>query len=156
VVDYLTYTPNVGHRGVLVMFGKQHGVVVYLVVLLAVTLSWVGLASAQQQAASAPAASPLVHILQAKGILTAEEVAQINQASSASDADQRLAKLLLSKGVISQTDYNQMMGTPAVVNASAGASTNASMIPTVLPRSRRRGHPLRPCSILQRGFRRPG
>jgi hypothetical protein len=113
------------------MFGKQHGVVVYLVVLLAVTLAWVGLASAQQQATPAPAASPLVHILQAKGILTPEEVAQINQASSASDADQRLAKLLLSKGVISQTDYNQMMGTPAVVNASAGSSTNASMIPTV-------------------------
>ncbi|HTA58361.1 MAG TPA: hypothetical protein VK805_09420 [Candidatus Baltobacteraceae bacterium] len=113
------------------MFGKQHGVVVYLAVLLAVTLAWAGLASAQQQTTSAPAVSPLVHILQAKGILTPEEVAQINQASSASDADQRLAKLLLSKGVISQTDYNQMMGTPAVVNASAGSSTNASMIPTV-------------------------
>lgn len=113
------------------MFGKQRGVVVYLVMLLAVTLAWAGLASAQQQATPAPAASPLVRILQSKGILTPEEVAQINQASSASDADQRLAKLLLSKGVISQTDYNQMMGTPAVVNASAGSSTNASVIPTV-------------------------
>jgi hypothetical protein len=113
------------------MFGKQHWVVVYLVVLLAVTLAWAGLASAQQQATTAPASSPLVRVLQSKGILTAEEVAQINQASSAGDADQRLAKLLLSKGVISQADYNQMMGTPAVVNASATSSTNASMIPTV-------------------------
>jgi len=75
------------------MFGKQRGAVVYLVVLLAVTLAWTGFASAQQQATSAPAASPLVRVLQAKGILTPEEVAQINQASSASDADQRLAKL---------------------------------------------------------------
>jgi len=113
------------------MFGKQHGVVVYLAVFFAVTLPWVGPASAQQQAATPPAASPLVHILQAKGILTAEEVAQINQASSASDADQRLAKLLLSKGVISQTDYNQMMGAPGIVNASASSSTPASVIPTV-------------------------
>ena len=60
MVDYLTYTQNVGHRGVFVMFGKQHGVVVYLAVLLAVTLAWAGLASAQQQTTSAPAVSPLV------------------------------------------------------------------------------------------------
>jgi len=113
------------------MFGKQRGAVGYLVVLLAVTLAWTGFASAQQQATSAPAASPLVRVLQAKGILTPEEVAQINQASSASDADQRLAKLLLSKGVISQTDYNQMMGAPGIVNASASTSAPATMIPTV-------------------------
>lgn len=113
------------------MFGKRYGVVVYLAVLLAVTLTWAGLASAQQQATSAPAASPLVHILQAKGILTPEEVAQINQASSASDADQRLAKLLLSKGVISQTDYNQMTGAPGIVNASASSSAPTSVVPTV-------------------------
>src|SRR5437899_3011184 len=113
------------------MFGKQRGAVVYLVVLLAVTLAWTGFASAQQQATSAPAVSPLVRVLQAKGILTPEEVAQINQASSASDADQRLAKLLLSKGVISQTDYNQMMGAPGIVNASASTSAPATVIPTV-------------------------
>jgi hypothetical protein len=131
VVDYLTYILFVGHRGVFVMFGKQRGVVVYLVVLLAVTFAWTGLASAQQQTTSTPAASPLVRVLQAKGILTPEEVSQINQASSASDADQRLAKLLLSKGVISQTDYNQMMGSPGIVNASASTSAPATVIPTV-------------------------
>jgi hypothetical protein len=113
------------------MFGKLRGVVVYLVVLLAVTLAWSGSVAAQQQAASPQAASPLVRVLQAKGILSPEEVAQINQASSSSDADQRLAKLLLSKGVISQTDYNQMMGAPGIVNASASSSTGANMIPTV-------------------------
>ncbi|HET7108952.1 MAG TPA: hypothetical protein VFI38_19215 [Candidatus Acidoferrum sp.] len=113
------------------MFGKQRGAVVCLVVLLAITLAWTGLASAQQPATNAPVAGPLVRILQAKGILTPEEVAQISQASSPTDADQRLAKLLLSKGVISQTDYNQMMGTPAVVNASASTSAPAAVIPTV-------------------------
>jgi hypothetical protein len=113
------------------MFGKQCGAVVYLVVFLAVFLACSGHVAAQQQAANPQAASPLVRVLQAKGILTPEEAAQINQASSASDADQRLAKLLLSKGVISQADYNQMMGAPGIMNASASNSAPASMIPAV-------------------------
>jgi hypothetical protein len=87
--------------------------------------------AAQQQAGNSQAASPLVRLLQAKGILTSEEAAQINQASSASDADQRLAKLLLSKGVISQADYNQMMGAPGIMNASASNSAPATMVPAV-------------------------
>jgi hypothetical protein len=113
------------------MFGKQRGAVVYLAVLLVVTLAWSGIAIAQQQASTPPAVSPLVRILQSKGILTPQEAAQINQASSASDADQRLARLLLSKGVISQSDYNQMVAAPGIVNASASNSAPASMIPAV-------------------------
>jgi len=113
------------------MFGKQRGVVVSLVVLLAISLACSGLAAAQQPTGNSPAASPLVRVLQAKGILTPEEAAQINQASSASDADQRLAKLLLNKGIISQADYNQMMGAPGIMNASATNSAPASMIPAV-------------------------
>jgi hypothetical protein len=114
------------------MFGKQRGVVVSLVVLLVASLACSGLSAAQQQTANSQAASPLVRVLQAKGILTPEEVAQINQASSASDADQRLAQLLVSKGVISQSDYNQMMGAPGIVNASAtNSAAAASMIPAV-------------------------
>jgi hypothetical protein len=113
------------------MFGKKRGAVVYLAVLLVASLAWSGLAVAQQQAANPPAVSPLVRVLQAKGILTPQEAAQISQASSASDADQRLAKLLLSKGVISQTDYNQMMGAPGIMNASASNSAPAAMVPAV-------------------------
>ncbi|HTB93808.1 MAG TPA: hypothetical protein VK728_13325 [Candidatus Sulfotelmatobacter sp.] len=113
------------------MFRKQRGAVVYLVVLLVATLVWSGFVAAQQQAGNSPAASPLVRVLQAKGILTPEEAAEINQASSASDADQRLAKLLMMKGVISQADYNQMMGAPGIVNASASNSAPAVMVPTV-------------------------
>jgi len=67
---------------------------------------------------SKSAVNPLVRVLQAKGILTAEEVAQLGQASSASDADQRLAKLLLVKGVISQADYDQTVGTPGMMRVS--------------------------------------
>ncbi len=65
------------------MFGKTRGAVVYLVVLLVVSLVWSGLVAAQQQAGNSQAATPLVRLLQAKGILTPEEVAQISQASSA-------------------------------------------------------------------------
>src|SRR6266446_1567931 len=113
------------------MFGKTRGAVVYLVVLLVVSLAWSGLVAAQQQAANSQAATPLVRLLQAKGILTPEEVAQISQASSASDADQRLAKLLMSKGVISQADYNQMMGASGTMNASASNSAPAVMLPAI-------------------------
>ena len=90
------------------MIRKKSGVLVSLTICLLVCLVWSELGVAQQQGSSQTAASPLVRVLQAKGILTAEEVAQLNQASSASDADQRLAKLLLSKGIISQADYDQM------------------------------------------------
>jgi hypothetical protein len=87
---------------------------------------------AQQAANSPPGESPLVRVLQAKGILTADDVAQLGQATSANDADQRLAKLLLSKGIITQADYAQMTGGTALVNASASnTSTSTNVIPAV-------------------------
>jgi len=113
------------------MKGKRFRVVVFLVVCSFAAIAWCGRAIAQQQADTGPAANPLVRVLQAKGILTAEEVAQISQASSASDADQRLAKLLLSKGVISQADYNQTMGGPSVMSASSTNAAGAQMIPAI-------------------------
>lgn len=77
------------------------------------------------------AASPLVRVLQAKGILSAEDVAQLNQASSADGAEQRLVKLLLSKGVISQADYNQMTAGATVVATSSSNPNNISVVPAV-------------------------
>src|SRR6266851_2651955 len=106
------------------MRGKTFRVVVFLLVCLFTILAWSDCGMAQQQTESKPAVNPLVRVLQAKGILTADDVAQITQASSANDADQRLAKLLLMKGVITQADYDQTVGTPGLTNASnAGAST---------------------------------
>ncbi len=92
------------------MRGKTFRVVVFLVVCLFSILAWSDCGMAQQQTESKPAVNPLVRVLQAKGILTADDVAQITQASSANDADQRLAKLLLMKGVITQADYDQTVG----------------------------------------------
>ncbi|MGB7846745.1 MAG: hypothetical protein WBL63_14100 [Candidatus Acidiferrum sp.] len=113
------------------MIRKLHGVGVCSAVFLFVFLLWSGRADAQAQGNSQASASPLVRVLQTKGILSAEEVAQLNQSSSASDGEQRLAKLLLSKGVISQTDYNQMTGNPGVVTASSTNSASLNLIPAV-------------------------
>ncbi len=85
----------------------------------------------QQQGNHQTTTSPLVRVLRAKGILTAEEVAQISQASSASDADERLAKLLLMKGVISQADYDQTVDTPGMINASNAGTSSPTPIAAV-------------------------
>src|SRR6266571_3613462 len=86
---------------------------------------------AQQPGDNKSAVNPLVRVLQAKGILTAEEVAQISQASSTGDADQQLAKLLLMKGVISQADYDQTVGTPGMMNASNAGTSSPTAIAAV-------------------------
>src|SRR5438445_4263985 len=88
-------------------------------------------ALAQQPAGNNSAVNPLVRVLRAKGILTDEEVAQLSQASSASDANQRLAKLLLVKGVISQADYDQSVAVPDMMNASSTAVTAPTVIAAV-------------------------
>jgi hypothetical protein len=103
----------------------------WVVVCLLVTLALCDRSWAQQPTDNKPAANPLVRVLQAKGILTAEEVAEISQASSASDAEQRLAMLLLLKGVISQADYDQTVGTPGVMNASNAGTSSPTAIAAV-------------------------
>ena len=103
----------------------------WVVVCLLVTLVLCDRSWAQQTGENKSAVNPLVRVLQAKGILTAEEVAQINQASSTGDADQRLAKLLLMKGVISQADYDQTVGTPGMMNASNAGTGSPTAIAAV-------------------------
>jgi hypothetical protein len=119
------------HRGVFEMKRKPFWVVVCVVVCLLLTFSLSDCSWAQQPVDDKSAVNPLVRVLQAKGILTAEEVAQISQASSASDADRRLAKLLLIKGVISQADYDQTVGTPGMMNASTAAISSPTAVAAV-------------------------
>ncbi len=90
------------------------------------------------QAQNAPGSSnlnPLVEALQAKGILTAADVAKIDQAGTGQEANLSLARILLAKGVISQADYDRMAAEnasaanshPAEKAASSHTSFNASM-----------------------------
>src|SRR4029077_6677115 len=57
-----------------------------------------------------------------KGILSAEEVSSINQASSPDDANARLARLLVSKGLISDQEYQHTIGEPAAPASPAPAA----------------------------------
>src|ERR1044071_1543304 len=77
---------------------------------LHLTLLLVLLASpafAQQKNESQATQSPLVRLLQSKGVITEQEAAQITEASSPAESERRLAKLLLAKGIINQQEYNQ-------------------------------------------------
>ena len=86
---------------------------------------------AQTNAAQQDTGSPLVKLLQAKGILTADEVASVSHASSSAEADQQLARLLLTKGLITEQDYAKTYGaTPVAV--SSPATVNAHLLPAVL------------------------
>src|SRR5258708_22817995 len=113
------------------MSRKPFWVVVCMAVCFLGSLALCSRSWAQQLTDGQSAVNPLVRVLQAKGILTAEEVAQISQASSASDADWRLAKLLLIKGVISQADYDQTVGTPGMMNASNTGTSSPTAIAAV-------------------------
>src|SRR2546430_4826104 len=105
-------------------------ILMFLLVCSLVTVAWSQTALAQQRTGDTPAVNPLVRMLQAKGILTADEVTQLAQASSASDADQRLAKLLLMKGVISQADYDQTVGTAGQVKPPPPAPSPPTPLPS--------------------------
>jgi hypothetical protein len=87
-----------------------------LVGIIAVALA--APAFAQQQGNQPASTPPLVQLLQSKGILTPDEAAMISQASSADEANARLAQLLYSKGVISKQDYDQML-VPSLVQTGA-------------------------------------
>jgi hypothetical protein len=117
------------HKGVFEM--RKNPFWVGSVLYLSLTLAFCNRVWAQQPAADTSAANPLLRVLQAKGILTADEVAQISQASSPGDADRRLAKLLLLKGVISQADYDQTEGTPGVIDASTSGTSGPTQIAAV-------------------------
>lgn len=72
--------------------------------------------------------SALAQLLESKGILTAAELATINQAPSAEESNSRLAKLLVEKGLISNQEYAAAVTPTAspATNPSAAAVTTAS------------------------------
>ena len=78
------------------------------------------LSAAAQQASPPTNSNALALMLQAKGILTASEVAMIAAASSPAEANARLARLLLDKGLISQQEYAAAVAsaTPPAVGAA--------------------------------------
>jgi len=95
-----------------------------LLQLMLVVLTLVALASqvvAQQKESSTPAPNPLLRLLQSKGIITEQEAATVAEAASPAESQAKLAKLLLSKGVINQDEYDQTLASIAAEAASANS-----------------------------------
>jgi hypothetical protein len=86
-------------------------------ILLFVTLA--GTAFAQQKEGPQASPSPLVRLLQSKGVISEQEAAQIAESSSPAESEQRLARLLLAKGVINQQEYNQAVSSSAPSDSAA-------------------------------------
>src|SRR5436309_2402829 len=113
------------------MRGKSFKRVVFFLVCMFITVAWSQRGHAQERTDNTPSVNPLVRLLQVKGILTEEEAARINQATSPADANQQLAKLLLIKGVITQADYDQTVGAPRIMEASSTVASSGSVVATV-------------------------
>lgn len=97
-----------------------------LTVLLLVFVFAATVAAIAQQSDDKPAANPLVRLLQSKGIISEQEAATVNKAGSVAEQQQRLSQLLLSKGIISQNEYEQTVAK----NASPKTDT-ANLVPAV-------------------------
>ena len=91
---------------------------------LVVVLSLSAVAQQSQQPAGN---NPLLVLLQAKGIISPQEAATVNQATSAEDANNRLVQLLVGKGLISEQEYKATF-TPAT---STAGSSSAQLLNTV-------------------------
>ena len=73
--------------------------------------------------------NPLIQLLRAKGILSPEEAASVLDSSSDESANQRLAKLLLDKGLISQQEYEN------TIPAASPRTPLFPAAPKMVPRS---------------------
>ena len=98
-----------------------------LILLVFVFFVMASLSMAQQKDGSPPASNPLVRLLQSKGIITPEEATSLNQSASSAESQLQLAKLLVSKGLISQKEYDEMAASFALAAAAAPRSMVASL-----------------------------
>jgi hypothetical protein len=89
-----------------------------------------------QQSSGQSSSDPLIEVLKANGVLSTADVAKIKQANSAEDAKKRLEDILLSKGVITQEQYDQVMTRESVSNAPSPVQTQPTeKRPMFLPAS---------------------
>jgi hypothetical protein len=104
-------------------------------------------AEAQQKESSQITPSPLVRLLQSKGVITEQEVVMITQAASPAETERRLGKLLLSKGIISQQEYDQTISAPGaaarpyepIASRVITAEVRVSQPPAVQPQTQAEG-----------------
>ena len=113
-----------------------HKTKIYCVLCL-VLVALSSLPALAQQGSGQSTSNPLLETLKANGVLTADDVAKINQAQTAQEAQKRLQDILLSKKVITKEQYNQVVSQegpsmapspqseprPAFLNASIDAQS---------------------------------
>ncbi len=87
-------------------------------------------AKAQQNAAGSH--DPLAEILLRKGILTPDDMKQIDQAATPQQAEVLMARVLRDKGILSQADYEQIAGNAPAPAMPASASTPAAQTETAV------------------------
>jgi len=97
-----------------------------LLVLLLALMFAATIAASAQQSDEKSAANPLVKLLQSKGILSEQEAATVNQAGSAAEQQKALSRLLLTKGIISQNEYDQ-----TVAKNASPTTDSATFVPAV-------------------------
>jgi hypothetical protein len=102
----------------------------YFLVAMVVAAGLVSPAFAQQQA-DHQTAPPLIQLLQSKGILTADEAAQVGQAGTADEMNERLGRLLVQKGLISPEDYSRTVAA-SVVPASNNGAVGGNLVEAVV------------------------
>jgi hypothetical protein len=102
----------------------------YFLVAMVVAAGLVSPAFAQQQA-DHQATPPLIQLLQSKGILTADEAAQVGQAGTADEMNERLGRLLVQKGLITPEDYSHTMAA-SVVPASNNGAAGGNLVEAVV------------------------
>jgi hypothetical protein len=73
---------------------------------------------------NAPVADPLVRVLVAKGLLTADEGHTISAAATPAEQRDRLAALLRDKGLLSSTEYEAVRAVAPSANASSPAAAS--------------------------------
>ena len=96
---------------------------VFKLILLVLLMSY-GVTYAQQNAA-APQHNPLAEILLRKGILTAEEMKQVEAAATPEQTELLLARILADKGVLTKAEFEQITGKAPVTQPSAPVPTRA-------------------------------
>jgi hypothetical protein len=85
----------------------------------------IGAVLACAQGPSVNKGNALARLLQSKGILSADEVAMVNRASTPEEANTRIAHLLVEKGLISQQEYAAMVGPASPSEAAPSSITTA-------------------------------
>ena len=109
---------------------KAVSLLILLIAAAVLTLS----AMAQQQENQANSNNILALLLESKGMISASELAMVNQASSPEEASARLARLLAEKGLITQQELTATVS-PAGVQSSGPQLRNAVLETTTAVRT---------------------